>query len=230
MPVPDDPMLHTPHLDSQYEQELTAITTAVTRMCDQAERMVRDAVLALLSRDEALGGQILAADETLDQAETEVDQLCVRLMARRAPVGRDLRMVTGTLKLVTDIERIGDLAGNIVKRSMKLDPAFGIPEEVSELAKAVVDELGLALRALRQRDATLARRLHAEDKGTDARNRVAFDRLILMGHEKRESLEPMLALTNVCRHLERIGDHAVNIAEMVVYMVDGKMIRHRADG
>jgi phosphate transport system protein len=222
-------MLHTPHLDSQYEQELTAISTAVSRMCDQAERMVRDAVLALLSRDEQLGRQILAADESLDQAETEVDQLCVRLMARRAPVGRDLRLVTATLKLVADIERIGDLAGNIVKRGIQLDPTFGVPEEVSELAKCVVEELGLAFRALRQKDATLARRLRAEDKGTDARNRTAFDTLIRLGQTQPHSLEPMLALTNVCRHLERIGDHAVNIAEMVVYMVEGKVIRHRAD-
>ena len=229
MPLRDDPMLHTPHLDSQYEQELTAISTAVTRMCDQAERMVRDSVLALLSRDESLGKQILAADESLDQAETEIDALCVRLMARRAPVGRDLRMITATLKLVADIERIGDLAGNIVKRGIQIDPVLGMPEEVSDLAKGVVEELGLAFRALRQRDATLARRLRAEDKGTDDRNRAAFDRLIRLGQGSPQALEPMLALTNVCRHLERIGDHAVNIAEMVVYMVDGKVIRHCAD-
>lgn len=222
-------MLHTPHLDSQYEEELTAINTAVSRMCDQAERMVRDSVLALLSRDESLGRQILAADEALDQAETEVDQLCVRLMARRAPVGRDLRMVTGTLKLVTDIERIGDLAVNIVKRGFQIDPVFGIPEEVSELAKCVVEQLDLAFRALRHRDAVLARRLRAEDRSTDARNRAAFDVLIRLGQQRPEALEQMLALTNVCRHLERIGDHAVNVAEMVVFMVDGKIIRHQAD-
>ena len=221
-------MVHTPHLDRAYETELAAISATVARMSDHAERMVRDAVLSILSNDPALGRQVIVADEALDAMETEVDQLCVRLMARRAPVGRDLRMVTATLKLVTDIERIGDLAVNVIKRGGEV-AAAGLPKEVADLARTVVDELALSFRALRERDSSLARRLRAEDKTTDAANRAAFDRLLNHCSEHRDEFERVLALTNVCRHLERIGDHAVNIAEMVVYMVDGKVLRHRAD-
>lgn len=222
-------MVHTPHLDRAYETELAAISAGVARMCDHAERMVRDAVLALLSNDDALAARVTDADEDLDALETELDQLCVRLMARRAPVGRDLRMITATLKLVTDVERIGDLAVNVVKRRADLS-AGGVPQEVADLARTVVEELALSFRALRERDSTLARRLRAEDKTTDAANRAAFDRLLGDASREPAHFERVLALTNVCRHLERIGDHAVNIAEMVVYMVDGKVIRHHADG
>lgn len=230
-------MVHTPHLDSAYEHELTNITASVSRMSSHAERMVRDAVLAMLSRDGVLAKQVIADDQTLDAYETDIDQLCVRLLARRAPVGADLRMVTATLKLVTDIERIGDLAVNIVKRAGSAGAASGggsdsvlaVPDEVSALAKAAVEEVALTFRALRERDGALARSLRDQDHTTDACNRAAFDRLIRIGREKPESFEPILALTNICRHLERIGDHAVNIAEMVVYMVDGKVVRHRQD-
>jgi phosphate transport system protein len=220
-------MVQTPHLDRTYERELATITAETAHMADRAERMVRDAVRAASTNDQALAQRVIDGDNALDEQETLLDRLCVQLMARRAPVGGDLRLVTGTLKLVTDLERIGDLAVNIAKRTARLDPEIGLPSEVTALADAALDELALALRALVERDAVAARSVRGWDASTDACNRAAFDRLIRLGQQRPDKFDAILSLTNVCRHLERIGDHAVNVAEMVVFVVDGKVLRHQ---
>ncbi len=223
-------MVHTPHLDSIYELELASISRQLAAMAVVAEQMVRDAVRALLTRDLELARQVRRTDERLDRMEIECDQLCVALLARRAPVAGDLRLVTAALKLVTDLERIGDLAVNVAKRTDEVGKKIGgIPDEVAQLAHCATEELALSLRALTRRDSVTARRLKTEDESTDARNRAAFDRLLALAAERPDAFEDLLALTNVCRQLERIGDHAVNVAEMVVYMVDGKMVRHQND-
>lgn len=223
-------MVYTPHLDSVYELELGTITRQIGAMAVLAEQMVRDAVQALLTRDAELAKRVRQTDERLDRMEIECDQLCVTLLARRAPVAGDLRLVTAALKLVTDLERIGDLAVNVAKRSNEVGSKIGgIPQEVADLAHCATEELALALRALTRRDSTTARRLRTEDQSTDARNRAAFDRLLVLASERPDAFEDLLGLTNICRQLERIGDHAVNVAEMVVYMVDGKMVRHQAE-
>lgn len=224
----DPPMVHTPHVDHAYERELNAVSVHVARMADYAEHMVRDAILALLSRDEQLAQKVRDADKALDAMEIQCDDLCVKLMARRAPVGSDLRMITSVLKLVTDLERIGDLAVNIVKRTDEFRRLPELPKEVADLGSAVVEEVGVAVTALKNRDARLARELRDRDASTDARNRAAFDRLMKLaagGDEAR--FGEILAATSVCRHLERIGDHSVNVAEMVIYMVEGTVVRHQ---
>jgi phosphate transport system protein len=223
-------MLHTPHLDLVYERELSRLSRHVHAMADHAEKMVRDAVLALMSRDERLAAEVVEADARLDEMEIVADQLCVELMAKRAPVGRDLRLCTATLKMVTDIERIGDLAVNIGRRVCELGPQ-PLPEEVAMLARSAVEELGLALQALRSRDPALARQLRDRDEGTDECNRAAFQRVIGLASgetgEDAPGFEYLLATTSVCRHLERIGDHSVNLAEMVVFLVEGRTLRHQ---
>ena len=166
-------MVRTPHLDIAYERELDAVNAHLTRMAQHADKMVRDAVQSLFAHDPALAAQVEAADEALDAFEVECDELCVRLMARRAPVGADLRMVTATLKIVTDIERIGDLAVNIAKRGLDVTGSIGgIPAEVADLAHTAVEELGLSMKALATRNVTLARQLRAEDQGTTAARRT----------------------------------------------------------
>ncbi len=222
-------MVHTPHLDSVYELELGSISAQIDAMARLAEQMVRGALRVLSEQDPVLAEQICNTDRELDRMEIESDRLCVSLLARRAPVAGDLRLVTAALKVVTDLERIGDLAVNIAKRSVGVGATIGVPVEVSLLADGAVEELALALRALTRRDTDLARRLHAEDQATDARNRAAFDRLLSLASERPDAFEDLLALTNICRQLERIGDHAVNVAEMVVYLVDGQIVRHQLD-
>jgi phosphate transport system protein len=230
VPEDDSSMVRTPHLDLAYERELDAVSTHVARMAQLADNMVRDAVHSVLTHDAELAKKVEEEDAVLDAYELECDELCVRLMARRAPVGADLRMITATLKIVTDLERIGDLAVNIAKRGQEINGGIGgVPAEVSDLAHTAVEELAHAMKALATRDAALARNLRAEDQGTDARNRAAFDRLMAIAQAHQDAFSEVLALTSVCRHLERIGDHAVNVAEMIVYMVEGKVLRHRPD-
>lgn len=220
--------MKTPHLDYQYEQELDEINTALLKMGNRAEGMVRDAARALLERDLSLARQVIAVDQDLDKLEVETDAMCVRLLARRAPVGSDLRLVTCALKMVTDLERIGDLAGNISRRVLELGngPGIEVVPEISDLAEKAINELASAMQALRDRDATKARRLKGDDETVDEANRAAFDRLLRVAKDHPEQFERALGLTNVCRHLERVGDHAVNIAEMVVYLVEGAVVKH----
>jgi phosphate transport system protein len=221
-------MVYTPHLDRLYEHELREVSARVSKMADHAEQMVRDAMLALLSSNSRLASDVIAADQLLDEMELACDRACVELLARRSPVGADLRFVTGVLKLVTDIERIGDLAVNVVKRAGQLAELGPLPPEIGDLAHSVIDELDTAFKALKNRDASLARTLRATDQSTDAKNRAAFDRLLMTASDAHGQFANLLTLTNICRHLERIGDHAVNIAEIVVYMVEGKVLRHQA--
>ncbi len=223
-------MLRTPHLDQQYEHELEQITAHLLKMGNRAEAMVHDAVRALLDRDLGLARKVIGSDDELDRLEVETDALCVALMARRSPVGGDLRLVTCALKIVTDLERVGDLAVNIARRAIELNTSSGIEvlPEVAELARVASDELGQAMTALRKRDSAAAVQLQRGDKQVDEANRLAFDRLIHIAKDHPDQFERALAITSVCRHLERVGDHAVNIGEMVVYLVSGQMVRHQA--
>ena len=213
-------MLRTPHLDQQYEHELEQITAHLLKMGNRAEAMVHDAVRALLDRDLGLARKVIGSDDELDRLEVETDALCVALMARRSPVGGDLRLVTCALKIVTDLDR----------PASELNTSSGIEvlPEVAELARVASDELGQAMTALRKRDSAAAVQLQRGDKQVDEANRLAFDRLIHIAKDHPDQFERALAITSVCRHLERVGDHAVNIGEMVVYLVSGQMVRHQA--
>jgi phosphate transport system protein len=220
----------TPHLDTAYERELASISQQIGAMAAHAQVMVSQALQALAAQDAALAAQVCVADTALDRMEVECDRACVALLARRAPVAADLRLVAGALKLVTDLERIGDLAVNIAERSIGAGARIGgVPPEVTRLGDAALAELALSLAALTRRDCALAGRLRSEDATTDAHNRAAFDRLLALAGERPDAFEDLLALTSICRQLERIGDHAVNIGEMVVYMVDGRMVRHQSE-
>ncbi len=220
--------MRTPHLDNQYEHELARITSHLLKMGNRAEGMVNDAVRALLERDIALARHVIGTDDELDRLEIETDYLCVNLLARRAPVGADLRLVTGALKIVTDLERVGDLAVNIARRAIELNTSSGIEilPEVIELAERASAELSVAMTALRNRDAVAAKQLRRGDSEVDDANRRAFDRLIGIAKDHPDQFERALAITSVCRHLERVGDHAVNIGEMVVYLASGQVVRH----
>jgi len=216
------------HLDQQYQAELDALHDAVVAMGHHALAMVRDAARAVLDGDQELARSVIARDDALDRMEVDTDARSVALLARRAPVGEDLRLVTCALKVVTDLERIGDLAVSLAERTEDLSrvDALPVPPQVRELVEHAVGELAQAVAILRDRDATRARQLKADDRLVDAANRRAFDHLIQLAKDDPLHFEHALTMTNVCRHLERIGDHAVNIGEMVVYLADGAVVKH----
>lgn len=216
------------HTDTQYESELEALSSHVRLMSARAEGMVANAVRALFTRDAALARSVVEQDADLDRLEVESDRRCLNILARRSPVGEDLRFVTAVFKVVTDLERIGDLAVNIAERGLDLAGTLGIDAgpEVDAMAEKVKLQLSASVRAFAERDATAARSLYAEDQRIDQMNRAAFAQLLGVARTHPDQIERALALSSICKHLERIGDHAVNIGEHTVFLVEGHDVRH----
>lgn len=220
--------MQTPHIDAIYEAEVTELRLALARTAARAEAMVRDAVRALLTRDPPLARQVMATDRDLDRLELELDRRCVTLLARRAPVGEDLRLVMCALKADVDMERMGDLAEHIAERSLELSAGSGIEAvaEIHQLASGVVAQVEKAHRALQERDAALARSVVAEDQHIDQLHGDILRRMIQIAKDHPDQLERTIAWSSVSRNLERVADHACNVAEMVVFLVDGVVVRH----
>ncbi|MEN9786727.1 MAG: hypothetical protein RLZZ299_1991 [Pseudomonadota bacterium] len=226
-------MLGTRHTDASYEEELRRLGTHVARMTALSERMARDAVTALRTRDGALARAVVASDPELDRLEIECDAMALRTLARRAPFGEDLRLVMACVKVVTDLERMGDLACNLAQRALELmqDPVgLGPGPEVEQLADAALREVGDAFAAWQARDADAARAVVGADRTVDALNRTAFATLLQLAREQPGQFDRALALTSICRYLERIADHAVNVAEQTVFLVDALDVRHGLSG
>lgn len=218
----------TRHTDTQYEGELASLASHVNLMGARAEGMVENAIRALFSRDAELARAVVNQDSDLDRLEKESDRRCLNILARRSPVGEDLRFVTSVFKVVTDLERVGDLAVNIAERALDLAGGVGIHagEEIHLLAARVQAQLADSIRAFRERDVVAARGLYAQDNVVDEMNRVAFTCLLTIARNHPDQIDRALSLSSVCKHLERIGDHAVNIGEQTVFLVEGHDVRH----
>ena len=225
-------MQRLPHIDQQYEAEVQALTSALVTMGLHAESQIGDAVRALVDRDPNLARQVVKNDRDLNRMENETDLLCIKLMARRAPDGEDLRLVTCALKAVVDMERIGDLAVNVAKRYLELNaggPGLEPTPEVLALTQGALDITRRSMGALQNRDGAAARAIRLEDGRIDDLNRAVFQQMILVAKDHSDQLERAIAYTSIARYLERVADHAVNIAEMVVFLIEGKVIRHAPD-
>jgi len=220
--------MQTPHLDAIYEAEIQAIRTHLSRTGARAEQMVRDAVRALLERDPGLARQVIATDRELNRLEVELDYECVMLLARRSPVGEDLRLVMTALKADVDMERIGDLAVHIAERAIELASGPGIEAmpELVELANSSADHVGRAMRALANKDGAEAREVIRFDDQLDILHGNHMRRIIQVAKDHPDQLERVLAWISVSRNIERISDHACNIAEMVVFLAEGQVLRH----
>jgi phosphate transport system protein len=220
--------MQTPHLDAAYEAEIQAIRVRLARTAARAEQMVRDAVRALLTRDPALAREVIGTDRELNRLEVELDYECVMLLARRSPVGEDLRLVLTALKADVDMERIGDLAVHVAERAIELASGPGVealPGLVA-LAERSSDHVERTMRALADRDGEAAREVIRYDKELDDLHADHMRRIIQVAKDHPSQLDRALAWSSVSRHLERISDHACNIAEMVVFLAEGQVVRH----
>ncbi len=215
----------TRHTDREYARELDLLRERVLLMGSQVEAMVGDAMRAFHQRDTQLARTTLRADQEVDQLELEIDERCLKLLARRQPVASDLRFITTSLKLVTDLERVGDLATNICERTLELalEPPVVIDPRLPQMAELAQGMLADALNSFVQSDAQRARDVVERDHLVDSAYAETFPALT-----GRMVTEPEAAqrLLSVGRYLERVADHATNIAEMVVFMVEGKDVRH----
>jgi phosphate transport system protein len=216
------------HTSREFERELRTLRERLLAMGGRAEQQISRAIEALTSRNDKLAAEVIAADTDIDQDEVTIDELAFLVLARRQPVASDLRFIMLSLKIVTDLERIGDLAVNIAKRQRDLSRFEPSPaqERIQLLAERVLGALQMALDAFVHADGDLAEKVISGDKDIDALNMHVIADVISGGADTVQDVARSLALSSVSRYLERIGDHATNIAEMVIYFVRGRDVRH----
>jgi len=211
-----------------FHEELEALKQTLLAMGALVEDQIRHAMQALVDRDDALASEVIERDRQVNAYDVEVDAQCVELLALHQPAAGDLRFITTAMKIVTDLERIGDQAVNIGQRVIELNrepqlkPYIDLPR-MAERAQAMVKE---SLDAFVARDTELARRVRAEDDEVDALKEQIFRELLTFMMEDPRSIPRAIRLILISRCMERVADHATNIAEMVIYLVEGKMVRH----
>lgn len=211
-----------------FHEELEALTQTLLAMGALVEDQLRGAMRALVERDERLAAEVMARDREVNALDVAIDERCVELLALHQPAAGDLRLVTTAMKIVTDLERIGDQAVNIAQRALELarepqlKPYIDLPR-MAERAQHMVRE---ALDAFVARDAERARRVCASDGEVDALKEQIFRELLTFMMEDPRTIPRALRLLLISRFLERAADHATNIAEMVIYLTEGRLVRH----
>jgi phosphate transport system protein len=217
------------HTSQQYEHELDDIRSKVIEMGGLVERQVEQGLKALVSADGAMAEEVATSDYKVNTLEVEIDEACTRVIALRQPAARDLRVVLTMIKTITDLERIGDEAEKLGRLAVELaavDREPGYFKQLKHLGKHVQQGLRGTLDALARMDTKLAMQVALEDKLVDDEFDALMRQLITYMIEDPRSIQHSLQVMWSARALERIGDHAKNICEYVVYMVKGKDIRH----
>ena len=211
-----------------FHEELDALKQTLLAMGGLVEDQIRRVMRALTERDDVLAQEVIDRDRQVNAYDVEVDETCVNLLALHQPAAGDLRFITTAMKIVTDLERIGDQAVNIGQRALELNrepqlkPYIDLPRMAGR-AQAMVKE---SLDAFVTRDTELARRVCAADAEVDALKEQIFRELLTFMMEDARTIPRAIRLILISRFIERVADHATNIAEMVIYMVEGKMVRH----
>ena len=213
-----------------FQEELDSLKARLLEMGGLAEERVRMAIAALVRRDPALVIQVLEGDAPINQLHIEIDGRCVKLLALHQPMAVDLRVILSAVKINTDLERVGDLAINIAEAASRYLSHPPVKElvDIPRMADIAQRMLQDALDSFVRRDITLAQRVLDQDDELDALKTQVFRDLLAVMLKEPHTIEPSLDLILVSRHLERIGDHATNIAEDVIFMVSAKDVRHHA--
>ena len=213
------------HIVKSYDEELEHLDQLIARMGVLAEQQLGRAMQALTGGDAQLARQVIAADEEIDALESEVDALAVRILALRQPMGKDLRRVVAAMKTSCNLERIGDYARNIAKRSLVLPDlpgqygGYGIIERMAAMVGEMVGEV---LLACRESDIHRAAAVRMRDESVDQLNNSLFRELLTYMMENPRTITPSMHLLFIAKNLERIGDHVTNIAEHVHVMASGE--------
>jgi len=211
-----------------FDDELAELKAKLVRMAGLAEDQIDKALAALLNRDSAQARQVIERDHQVNALDVEIDEECIRLLALHQPAARDLRLVTTAMKISTELERISDLAENICERTIELNeepqlkPYIDIPR-MGNSARMMVKE---SIDAFVKDDAALARKVLADDDLVDDLMEQVFRELLSYMIEDTQTISRAIRLSFIAKYLERIADHATNVAELVVYLVEGKIIRH----
>lgn len=216
------------HTDKVYEAELSELRDRLLDMGGKVEAAIAGSVRALIERDAALAEKVISGDREVNRAEVEVDEMCRRLLALRQPAASDLRFITTALKVVTDLERMGDLAVNVAERAVDLSqsPPSKPFHDLTELADLSASQLDKALDAFVEKDVKKAEEVIEGDDLLDALYHRLFNDLLAYMMEDTRVIRRATSVLFAAKQLERFGDHATNVAEMVVYMVRGTDVRH----
>jgi phosphate transport system protein len=215
-------------MQRHFHEELETLKQTLLAMGGLVEDQIRRVMRALVERDSDLAQDVIERDREVNTYDVEVDEKCVELLALHQPTAGDLRFITTAMKIVTDLERIGDQAVNIAQRVLELNrepqlkPYIDLPR-MADQAQRMVKE---SLDAFVARNTELARQVCGEDDSVDALKEQIFRELLTFMMEDAKTIPRAIRLILISRFLERVADHATNIAEMVIYMVESKMVRH----
>jgi phosphate transport system protein len=216
------------HTHQEFETELRNLKDRLLAMGGRCEQMISTAVRAFEDREEALAREVMEADHGVDEDELAVDDMAVRILALRQPVGRDLRFAVAAVKASTDLERIGDEAVNIAERVIEMEPVDRLSppgSKLPEMAQRAGAMLRDSLNALVEEDPKKARDVFMQDDAVDDLYGEVM-RLCLDYMKDPSHIADGMRICNCAKYLERIADHATNIAEMVIFMVEGRDVRH----
>jgi len=214
-----------------FQDELEGLKTRLLEMGGLAEDRVRLAVRALVERDQALVERVLTSDIAINQLHIEIDNRCFKLLALHQPMAVDLRAIVSAVKINTDLERVGDLAVNIAEAVARYLEHVPVKEliDIPRMAVIAQDMLRDALDAYVRRDTAMAQNVLDRDDELDSLKTLVFRELLTHMLRDQVTIEPALDLILISRHLERIGDHATNVAEDVIFMVSARDVRHHQE-
>ena len=210
-------------------RDLDVLHRDLLSMCAKVEEMVRSAVNLLIEHDYAEASGFAARDKAIDDAEVELEETCLRLLALHQPVAVDLRRLTAVMKISGELERVADLSVNIAERSLGVADAVDLrkPDGIVDMATVAIDMLHESIDAYVGLDAVAAREVRSRDDLVDRMNVEVIDSVVALMHAHPADLDALLHLFSATRQIERVADHATNIAEDVVYLVEGEIIRHQ---
>jgi len=217
------------HTSAEYERELQEITDGLLYMGALTEKALENGSAALMERDSELARQVVCEDDKIDRIDFELEEKCIRLLALRQPAARDLRFITTAVKITGHLERIGDMASNIAEKVLILNelpqikPYIDLPR-MNEIVRGMIRR---SLDAMVRRDVELAQKVREEDTVIDKLNDQIFRELLTYMMDDPHKIQVSLYVMQISKSLERIADHAEGIADMVIYMVTGKSVRHQ---
>ena len=218
-------------MSKHLEREIENLKKRILALSATVEDNVYRAVQSLTERNSTLADEVIKSDPNIDQTEVEIEEECLKVLALHQPVAIDLRFIIAILKINNDLERMGDLAVNIAERAQFLAtrerPDF--PLDLSLMAEKTKTMMRKCLDSLMKQDTKLAYEVLSADDEIDAMNREMYAKIQEAIRRKPEQLESLIHLLSCSRHLERIADHTTNIAEDVVYMIEGVIVRHHAE-
>jgi phosphate transport system protein len=218
-------------MERHFDLELNALKETILRMGALVEEQISKAVKALTERDSALAREVIINDHQVNALDVQIDEECLKLIALHQPMAKDLRFITTAMKASTELERMSDLAENISERSLELieEPelkSIKAYADIQQMAKYTQQMVRESLDAFVNGNVEMARKVCRNDDQVDRLNHQIFHELLALMLEEHHSITQAIRISFISKYLERIADHATNVAELVIYLIEGKIIRH----